>query len=140
MAVTCKALSAWASMPCLPSLIWQIMLMTSVASLQAIPVDLSRLKRLKLLQLDKNRITSIPEEVLQNCESLQTLSLHGNPITAEVRCGTLHSGIVDDQAPAFAIAPGTVLAHAPIHRNCPADNDILCPLRHSAAFCILWQA
>ncbi|GAB4817708.1 hypothetical protein N2152v2_004754 [Parachlorella kessleri] len=51
--------------------------------LQAVPASLSSLQQLKTLQLDKNRIQAIPPGVLAECTSLQTLSLHGNPITVQ---------------------------------------------------------
>ena len=49
--------------------------------LQDIPASLGRLQRLKLLQLDGNRIAAVPPAVLRDCAALATLSLHGNPIT-----------------------------------------------------------
>jgi len=39
--------------------------------------------KLKVLQLDNNNISWVPGELLLGCSSLHTLSLHGNPATAE---------------------------------------------------------
>lgn len=41
---------------------------------------------LKTLNLDKNQIRQIPAAVLQGCSLLQALSLHSNPISAQVWC------------------------------------------------------
>mmetsp|Transcript_11543 Transcript_11543/g.29486 ORF Transcript_11543/g.29486 Transcript_11543/m.29486 type:complete len:279 (-) Transcript_11543:5-841(-) len=49
--------------------------------LSDIPPELGALSRLKLAVLDGNRIEGVPPAVLQRCVALQTLSLHGNPIT-----------------------------------------------------------
>lgn len=46
-----------------------------------IPPAFAGLARLKLAVLDGNRIEGVPPGVLQRCAALQTLSLHGNPIT-----------------------------------------------------------
>ena len=51
---------------------------------QEIPSTIGQLKLLKSLNLDKNQIRRIPGDVLQGCDLLQTLSLHSNPITAQV--------------------------------------------------------
>lgn len=48
-----------------------------------IPRALGSLTNLKTLALDSNRIAAVPPEVLQGCQQLQTLSLHGNTITIE---------------------------------------------------------
>ncbi|KAK9810995.1 hypothetical protein WJX73_004521 [Symbiochloris irregularis] len=56
--------------------------------LKSIPEELGQAKKLKLLKLDQNRIGAIPETVLEHCASLQTLSLHSNPITPEALQGT----------------------------------------------------
>lgn len=52
-------------------------------NLLALPASLAQLKKLKVLQLDKNNIQELPAELLGGCESLHTLSLHGNPITPQ---------------------------------------------------------
>lgn len=51
--------------------------------LQSIPPSLSSLQHLKTLTLDSNRIMAVPPAVLQECGSLQTLSLHNNPVTVK---------------------------------------------------------
>ena len=51
---------------------------------QAVPASLGQLKRLKMLNLNVNQITSVPTEVLTGCRALHTLLLHFNPITAQV--------------------------------------------------------
>jgi Leucine-rich repeat (LRR) protein len=55
--------------------------------LAAIPPSFSGLKKLRVLQLDNNKICKLPQALLTGCSSLQSLSLHGNPITPE----TLHA-------------------------------------------------
>ena len=52
---------------------------------QEIPSTLGQMKSLKSLNLDKNQIRRVPGDVLQGCILLQALSLHSNPITAQVR-------------------------------------------------------
>eukprot|EP00887_Chlorella_sp_A99_P005295 scaffold1.g5295.t1 len=63
--------------------------------LEALPPELGRLGSLRTLVLDGNRraqhsagagarLRQVPSELLSGCTSLATLSLHGNPITAEV--------------------------------------------------------
>lgn len=52
--------------------------------IESLPATLSKLSRLKSLVLDKNRISSVPSEILMHCISLQTLSLHDNPISIDV--------------------------------------------------------
>lgn len=42
---------------------------------------LAQLTKLKVLQLDGNRIEALPPGLLGGCVSLHTLSLHDNPIT-----------------------------------------------------------
>ena len=56
----------------------------AIAMLQAIPACLGQLQKVKSLNLDANRITSVPSEVLMGCHALHTLLLHSNPISAEV--------------------------------------------------------
>lgn len=46
----------------------------------SIPASIGNLKKLKTLQLDLNGVTAIPPEVFKDCLTLQTLSLHSNPI------------------------------------------------------------
>lgn len=52
-------------------------------SLRALPSSLGGLQRLKSIHVDNNRITAIPSEIFLNCAALQTLSLHGNPISPD---------------------------------------------------------
>ena len=52
--------------------------------MQTIPGDLQQLKRVKILNFNENRITSVPPEVLIYCQALHTLLLHSNPISAQV--------------------------------------------------------
>jgi hypothetical protein len=65
---------------------------------QAIPPTLGSLRQLKTLQLDNNRIRAIPPTILAECTSLQTLSLHGNPITAQVGAGDAPAACVQGSA------------------------------------------
>eukprot|EP00775_Hariotina_reticulata_P003118 gene3118-3396_t len=51
--------------------------------LSSLPSSLGALVKLKVLQLDNNNISCVPGDVLLGCSSLHTLSLHGNPATAE---------------------------------------------------------
>jgi Leucine-rich repeat (LRR) protein len=46
-----------------------------------LPESLSQLQKLKNLNLDNNRITAVPPAILLACATLQTLTLHDNPIT-----------------------------------------------------------
>ena len=46
--------------------------------------SLGRLTRLRAALLDSNAIAAIPAQLLLGCSALQTLSLHGNPVTLEV--------------------------------------------------------
>ena len=52
-------------------------------ALARIPVDLAKLERLRLIIAENNMIDTIPTEVMLYCENLQTIALHGNPITIE---------------------------------------------------------
>jgi Leucine-rich repeat (LRR) protein len=54
----------------------------SNAELAALPVDLAKLERLRLVIAEDTAIAAVPGEVLRFCENLQTLALHGCPITA----------------------------------------------------------
>ncbi|PRW58592.1 LRR repeats and ubiquitin-like domain-containing protein [Chlorella sorokiniana] len=51
--------------------------------LAALPEQLGQLTHLKLLLLDNNRLKAVPPAILTGCPALATLSLHGNPLTAE---------------------------------------------------------
>jgi hypothetical protein len=48
-----------------------------------IPIDIAKLERLRLMVAENNFIDSLPPEILLYCDSLQTLALHGNPLTLE---------------------------------------------------------
>ncbi len=52
---------------------------------QELPDALGSLRRLKVLALDQNSIAAVPPAIFLGCDMLQTLSLHENPITIEVR-------------------------------------------------------
>ena len=52
--------------------------------LSRLPLDLAKLEKLRLVVAESNEIASVPSEILMYCENLQTLALHGNPITIEV--------------------------------------------------------
>mmetsp|Transcript_112 Transcript_112/g.386 ORF Transcript_112/g.386 Transcript_112/m.386 type:complete len:287 (+) Transcript_112:196-1056(+) len=56
--------------------------------LKEIPTELGGLDRLKTADFDSNRIEAVPSSVLIHCLSLQTLSLHNNPITPAALQGT----------------------------------------------------
>eukprot|EP00890_Picochlorum_soloecismus_P003345 jgi/Picsp_1/4010/NSC_01522-R1_leucine-rich repeat family protein len=48
-----------------------------------LPIDLAKLEKLRLLVAENNRISTVPSEIFTYCESLQTMALHGNPITEQ---------------------------------------------------------
>ncbi|GBF98300.1 hypothetical protein Rsub_10963 [Raphidocelis subcapitata] len=52
--------------------------------LAALPAALGALTRLKTLAADGTAVAAVPPELLRGCVALQTLGLHGCPITAEV--------------------------------------------------------
>ena len=52
---------------------------------QELPDALGSLRRLKVLALDQNGIAAVPPAIFLGCDMLQTLSLHENPVTIEVR-------------------------------------------------------
>ena len=56
---------------------------TSDNALTRIPVDLAKLERLRIIVAENNMIDSLPSEIMLYCENLQTISLHGNPLTLE---------------------------------------------------------
>lgn len=49
----------------------------------ALPESLGDLRALQALWLDTNRVRAVPPRILKGCVSLQTLSLHQNPLTVE---------------------------------------------------------
>ncbi|KAI3433885.1 hypothetical protein D9Q98_003687 [Chlorella vulgaris] len=51
--------------------------------LAALPAELGQLSSLKALFADNNRLRTVPPALLSGCPALATLSLHGNPLTAE---------------------------------------------------------
>ena len=50
---------------------------------QELPESLGRLRNLKVLAADQNRISRVSPVIFRGCSSLQTLSLHANPMTIE---------------------------------------------------------
>ena len=56
---------------------------TCCCRLQELPESLGRLKSLKILAADQNRISKVAPAIFRGCMSLQTLALHENPITIE---------------------------------------------------------
>ena len=52
--------------------------------MQALPAELGRLQRLQTLSAGGNDIVTVPPDLLGGCLALQTLSLHGCPITFAV--------------------------------------------------------
>ncbi|KAL6752608.1 hypothetical protein V8C86DRAFT_2752114 [Haematococcus lacustris] len=52
-------------------------------AITVIPAGLGRLQQLKIFNLDNNRVSTVPAELLLGCAALHTLSLHGNPITPD---------------------------------------------------------
>ena len=65
----------------LESLHQQGMLMICCCCAQELPESLGRLKNLKILAADQNRISKVSAAILRGCSSLQTLALHENPMT-----------------------------------------------------------
>lgn len=57
-------------------------------ALSALPVELSKLQKLQHLNLDDNKISAIPPPIFFGCTSLQTLTLHGCPVTIKDLEGT----------------------------------------------------
>ena len=55
-----------------------------VLVVQDIPETLAKLQKLKILNLDNNGLHAVPSQVLVRCQSLHTLLLHDNPISAQV--------------------------------------------------------
>jgi Leucine-rich repeat (LRR) protein len=55
-----------------------------ISDVQALPVELSKLQKLQHLNLDDNKISAIPPPIFFGCTSLQTLTLHGCPVTIKV--------------------------------------------------------
>ncbi|GIL79722.1 hypothetical protein Vretifemale_8998 [Volvox reticuliferus] len=51
--------------------------------IRLLPASLAHLTHLQTVRLDGNMITAVPPAVLLDCASLATLSLQGNPITAD---------------------------------------------------------
>ena len=64
---------------------FSFLLFIMIMLLQAVPETLRKLKKVRAINLDRNRISAIPPDILRGCAMLQTLSLHLNPITPEVR-------------------------------------------------------
>ncbi|KAH7332298.1 hypothetical protein KP509_20G080400 [Ceratopteris richardii] len=52
-------------------------------SIAELPYSICSLVHLKALGMDNNKLTQLPPLLLKECTSLQSLSIHGNPITAE---------------------------------------------------------
>ena len=52
-------------------------------NISTIPNELSHLLKLKSLLLDQNNVHQVPTCVMTECVALQTISLHGNPITLD---------------------------------------------------------
>ena len=59
----------------------QNMLVTCCCCAQELPESLGRLKNLKVLAADQNRISKVSPAIFRGCSSLQTLALHENPMT-----------------------------------------------------------
>lgn len=57
-------------------------------ALAVLPGGLGRCAKLRVLQLDGNRLSGLPPGLLEGCRELHTLSLHGNPVTAEALAAT----------------------------------------------------
>ncbi|KAI5062001.1 hypothetical protein GOP47_0022540 [Adiantum capillus-veneris] len=51
--------------------------------IEELPHTVCNLTHLKSLGLDNNKLAQLPTLLLKECTSLQSLSVHGNPITAE---------------------------------------------------------
>lgn len=50
-------------------------------ALLELPEELGALKRIKEIVLDSNGIATVPSDIFTGCSSLQTLSLHANPVS-----------------------------------------------------------
>mmetsp|Transcript_28398 Transcript_28398/g.54101 ORF Transcript_28398/g.54101 Transcript_28398/m.54101 type:complete len:312 (-) Transcript_28398:142-1077(-) len=72
----------------LPPTLGQCKAMESITAnnnaLLELPAELGGMKRLKELFLDSNGIATVPSEIFAGCTSLQTLSLHTNPVSEDV--------------------------------------------------------
>ena len=55
----------------------------SCALAQELPESLGKLRNLKVLAADQNRIFKVSPAIFRGCSSLQTLALHENPMTIE---------------------------------------------------------
>jgi hypothetical protein len=53
-------------------------------AISELPAELGGLVGVREILLDANDVTSVPAAVFLSCESLQTLSLHGNPINEDM--------------------------------------------------------
>ena len=51
--------------------------------LAAVPAAMASLPRLQRLDLEDNKLSSFPSAILENCASLHTLLLQGNPMSAD---------------------------------------------------------
>ena len=67
------------------SAIYTLLSCSSVRAMQSLPPELGSLQRLKAINATSNRLQTVPPAILLDCSSLQTLLLHANPISAEVR-------------------------------------------------------
>lgn len=59
--------------------------------LSAIPGELTRLSRLRVLSLARNRLSKLPVETLNALENLELLSIHGNPLSFESQLEFIHA-------------------------------------------------
>ena len=48
-----------------------------------LPVDVAKLERLRMIVAENNMIDAVPSEVLLYCEQMQTMAMHGNPLTLD---------------------------------------------------------
>lgn len=62
---------------------WHAILRSYVCSAQELPELLGRLRNLKVLAADQNRISKVSPAIFRGCSSLQTLALHENPMTMQ---------------------------------------------------------
>lgn len=100
------------------------------SALAVLPASLGKLGRLRTIMADACAIVAVPAEVLQGCGALQTLSLHGNPITfADVAATPGYQQFEQRRAAKFtkAIMGGVLLGSAGLDEG--VDRPLMNPAK-----------